>query len=141
MAGIDGFGTKFLRGNGATPTEAFVAIAEVTNVTPPGMSRDTYDVTSHDSPNRRREFIGGLVDAGEVSIEINYDPALHDVLVADFDDVDPRNYQIQFPDPALTTWTFAAIMTGFEPEAPHDDKLSASVTFKVSGAPDLSEES
>ena len=137
MAGINAKGTTFKRGDGVTPTEAFTAIAQVTNITPPGISRETLDMTAHDSPDDYMEFIGGLKDGGEVSIDLNYDPSLHDVLIADFDDDEPRSYQIVFPDADATTWQFKAVMTGFEPDAPYDDKLSASATFKVSGKPNL----
>ncbi|MDX3235651.1 phage tail tube protein [Streptomyces sp. ME03-5709C] len=137
MAGIDGFGTQLKRGDGGGP-EAFTAIANATGISGPGLSRETIDVTAHDSPDQWMEFVGGLKDGGEVSLDVNYDPSEHDALVADFDDEEPRNYQLVFPDPDETTWTFAAILTGFEPDAPYDDKLSASLTFKVSGKPTLS---
>lgn len=135
MAGLDAFGTQLERGDGAG-TEVFTAIANVTNITPPGIERETYDVTAHDSPNGWREFVGGLKDGGEVEIELNYDPREHDTLVADFEDDAPRNYRIVFPG-TLGQWAFKAIMSGFESEAPHDDKLSATVTFKVSGKPTI----
>ncbi|MFD9064183.1 phage tail tube protein [Kitasatospora purpeofusca] len=138
MAGIDGFGTQLKRGDGATPSETFTGIGEMTSIGGPSLARDTYDVTTHGSPDQWREFIGGLKDGGEVSGDVNYDPSLHDFLVADLEDKSPRTYQIVFPDPEQTTWTFKAILTGFEPSAPFDDKLSASLTWKVSGKPTLS---
>jgi predicted secreted protein len=137
MAGIDGKGVQLKRGDGAGP-EVFTAIANITNLSGPGLSRSTIDVTAHDSPDNYMEFIGGLVDPGEVSIDINYNPSVHDTLIADLEDVDPRNYQVVFPDTAATTWGISAIMTGFEPTAPTDDKLAASLTFKVSGKPTIS---
>jgi predicted secreted protein len=109
----------------------------VTNVGGPGLARDTYDVTAHDSPDQWREFIGGLKDGGEVSLDINYDPADHDSLVADFDDSAPRNYELAFPTTPETVWGLSLILTGFEPAGPHDDKLTATVTFKVTGPPVL----
>ncbi|MGW2260272.1 phage tail tube protein [Streptomyces sp. NPDC001780] len=136
MAGINGFGVKLKRGDGAA-TEVFTEIADITNLGGPGLSRETVDVTSHGSPDAWMEFVGGLKDAGEVSVDINYQPAKHDLLVDDFDDEEPRSYQIVFPDEAATTWTIKALLTGFEPEAPYDDKLSASLTLKVSGKPTL----
>lgn len=136
MAGIDGFGTQLKRGDGGGP-EAFTALANVTNISGPGLTRETIDVTAHDSPDQWMEHLGGLKDGGEVSVDVNYDPADHDVLVDDFDDDAPRNYQLVFPDVSATTWSFGAILTGFEPEAPYDDKLAASLTFKVSGKPTL----
>ncbi|PSK47977.1 hypothetical protein B0E38_06454 [Streptomyces sp. 111WW2] len=138
MAGMDGFGVQLQRGDGAEP-EVFAKIADVTSLNPPGLSRETIDVTSHDSPNGWMEFLGGLKDPGEVSADINYQPAEHDLLVADFDDKTPRNYKIVFPDDDVspTTWTFGAFLTGFEPETPYDDKASASLTFKVTGKPTI----
>lgn len=137
MAGMDGFGVQLKRGDGEA-VEAFTAIADVTNLSGPGLSRETLDVTSHGSPDGWMEFLGGLKDPGEVTADINYQPALHDVLVDDFDDTAPRNYQIVFPDTAATTWTFGALITGFEPESPYDDKAAASLTFKVTGKPTIS---
>ncbi|MFE3495258.1 phage tail tube protein [Streptomyces sp. NPDC059175] len=137
MAGMDGFGVQLKRGDGEV-SETFTAIADVTNLSGPGLSRETLDVTSHGSPDAYMEFLGGLKDAGEVSADINYQPAVHDVLVADFDDAAPRNYQIVFPDTGATTWTVKAILTGFEPETPYDDKATASLTFKISGKPTIS---
>lgn len=137
MAGMDGFGVQLQRGDGEA-VEVFTAIADITNLSGPGLSRETLDVTSHGSPDGWMEFLGGLKDPGEVSADINYQPALHDVLVADFDDTAPRNYKIVFPDTPATTWSFPAIITGFEPESPYDDKAAASLTFKVSGKPVIS---
>ncbi|MFJ6659714.1 phage tail tube protein [Streptomyces sp. NPDC091377] len=134
MAGLDAFGTQLQRGDGASPGETFTPIASVSDITPPSLERETYDVSAHDSPDGWREFVGGLKDGGEVEIEINYDPREHDSLVDDFKDRSPRSYKIVWPD-ALGDWAFKAILTNFEPEAPHDDKLAASLTFKVSGKP------
>jgi predicted secreted protein len=134
MSGLNAFGTKLQRGDGAG-TEVFVSIADVTALTPPALSRDTLDVTSHDSVNGWMEFVGGLKDPGECSADVNYQPAEHDALVSDFEDDVPRNYKIVFPDG--TTWAFAALLTGFEPDAPYDDKLAATLTWKVTGKPTI----
>jgi predicted secreted protein len=133
MSGMDGFGTRLSRGDGATPVEAFVDIAGATNFSGPGISRETLDVSAHDSPNQYREFRGGIKDPGEISCDVNYIPTQHDVFVDDLDDEDPRNYHLTFPDG--TVWEFPAILTGFEPTAPFDDKMTATITFKVSGKP------
>ncbi|GAA2985333.1 phage tail tube protein [Streptomyces fulvorobeus] len=137
MAGINAFGTLLKRGDGEA-VEVFTAIANATNISGPGLSRKTIDTTAHDSPDKYMEFVGGLVDPGEVSVDVNYDPADHDTLVADLNDVEPRNYQLVFPTTPAATWAIAAVMKGFEPTAPYDDKLTASITFKVSGKPTIS---
>lgn len=137
MSGVDGFGTQIRRGDAGTP-EVFTSIANVTDVSGPGLKRDTYDVTSHDSPEQWEEIIAGIKRSGEVSLDINYDPNIHDSLVTDMDDRVARNYQLGFPTDPPRLWTFKAWLTGLEPSAPHDDKLAASATFKLTGKPTLS---
>lgn len=135
MAGLDAFGTAFQIEDTVTPG-TFISVAHVTNVTAPAIERETLDVTAHDSANGYMEFLGGLKNGGEVSIELNYDPTAHDSLVAHMDTSDPLNYKIKWPG-ALGEWAFTAVMTGFAPEAPYDDKLTAEVSFQVSGKPTL----
>lgn len=141
MPGRDAFGTEFRRGDGATPTETFTAIANVSSISGPARSRETIDVTAHNSPDQYMQFIGGLKDGGEVSLEINYDPteSTHD-LDDDFDDTEPRNYQIVIlPDTADEhTWDFAGILTELSDEFPYDDKMGRSMTVKITGKPVLS---
>ena len=139
--GISAFGTLLKIGDGGSP-ESFTTVAEVSSIGGPTLSLDPIDVTSHDSTGGWRQFVGGLLDGGEVSLEINYDPvgATHDAstgLIADMVARTLRNFQLVFPDTGNTTWTFAALITAFEPSEPIDDKLSASVTLKVSGQPTL----
>ena len=139
--GISAFGTLLKIGDGGSP-ESFTTVAEVSSIGGPTLSLDPIDVTSHDSTGGWRQFVGGLLDGGEVSLEINYDPvgATHDAstgLIADMVARTLRNFQLVFPDTGSTTWTFAALITAFEPSEPIDDKLAASVTLKVSGQPTL----
>lgn len=134
MAGMSAFGTLIKRGNGAT-NETFTTIANVASISGPSLEADQVDVTSHDSPNMFEEFVGGIKRGGEVELELNFDPSesTHDQVLDDFDSGLGHNYQLVFPtDPAIT-WTFAAIVTKFSPDAPFDDKLSATVTLKLTG--------
>ncbi|MEV1006131.1 phage tail tube protein [Streptomyces sp. NPDC049881] len=134
MAGINGFGTAFQH---QTTPGTFVTVAESTSISGPGLSKEALDATSHQSPDAHMEFVGGLIDPGEVSVDVRYDPSLHDDLIAHMAVDQPEPYRIIWPTAEQTTWTFDAIMTGFEPEGPYDDLLTASLTFKVSGKPVL----
>lgn len=133
MAGKSGFGAKLRRGDGTGG--GFTEIANVTNISGPSTEREDIDVSAHDSPGGWMEFVGGMKDPGEVSVDINYDPSVHDVLMDDYDEDDPRRWEIVWPEG--TTWRFRAFLSGFEPEAPYDDKLEASLSFKVTGKPEL----
>ena len=138
MAGFSGFGVQFQRGDGEDP-EVFTTIGEATNISGPGFDRDTIDVSSHDSPDGIREYVGGLVDGGEVTFTVNWDPGEHVALIDDFQDAQPRNYKIVMPDPPGGDWEFPAFITGMGHEYPHDDKMSADFTFKIAGAPAFTE--
>ena len=132
MAGIDGFGTELRRGDGGTP-EIFTAIGNVGNFSGPNMERDTYDVTAHDSPNKFRQFIGGLINGGEVSAECHYDPDKHDQFVADFENPETITYEME--SPVGEVWTFEALLKGFDRESPVDGQMSATLSWQVSGKP------
>lgn len=139
---ISSFGTLLKIGDGATPTEAFTTIAEVKDISGPSLALEVTEVTSHSSPNGWREKIGTLLDGGEVTFEINYVPTenTHDAgtgLVKDMKDRTLRNFQLVFPDVASTTWEFSALVSAFEPSAPVDGSLAASVTLSISGEPTL----
>jgi len=134
------FGTLLKLGNGVTTTaETFTTIAEVKDISGPGMSLNTADVTAHDGSGWR-EHVATLLDAGEVSFDVNYVPtnATHNNtagLIKMMTSRALRNYQLVFPGP--TTWTFAAFVTGFEPGSPVDGALTASVSMRISGQPTL----
>ncbi|MEU8264914.1 phage tail tube protein [Micromonospora sp. NPDC048999] len=139
MSGVDAFGTQFKRGDGKSP-EAFTAIANVTSISGPERSRETIDVTNHGSPDGWKQYIGSLKDGGEVSLDLNYDPAedTHD-LDDDFDDDAPRSYQIVILPGTENehTWSIKGILTKVGDEFPYDDKMGRSITIKVSGKPTL----
>lgn len=140
MSGRDAFGTLFQRGDDAGAV--FTTLANVTNISGPARTRETIDVTSHDSPDGWMEFLGGLKDGGEISLDVNYDPSetTHD-LDDDFDDVEPRAYRIVIlPDTEDEhTWTISGILTALEDEFPYDDKMNRSMTIKVTGKPTLAQ--
>lgn len=112
----------------------YTALAEVTSITPPSDNLDIIDATSMDSANATREFIVGLNDPGNCSLEMNFIPgSAGDQKLIQIRDARVAVYcKIVFPN--AVTWTFLAILTGYEPAIPTDDKMSATVTFKVTGS-------
>lgn len=131
-----GYGAKFALGDGADP-ENFTELAEVFSITPPSETVDVLDATHMQSPNRTREFIEGLIDPGECSIEMNFIPgSAADVAIQALKGTGANNCRITFPDggSGSVTWTFAGILTGYEPAVPNDDKMTATVTFKVTSS-------
>jgi hypothetical protein len=139
--GISAFGTLLKKGDGGDP-ESFTTIYEVLDIGGPSLKLDTEETTNHSSTGGWEEVVATILRSGEVTFEINYDPAgaTHDAstgLIADMVARTLRNFQLVFPDTGTTTWSFAAYVTGFEPSEPVAGKLSASVTLKPSGQPTL----
>jgi len=140
--GFGGFGSLLKIGDGGGGGEVFTTIAEVTDIGGPKLKLNPIEMTSHDSTAGWKEFIGGLLEAGEMSFDLNFMPvnATHSYtsgLINDMVNRTLRNFQLVFPDTGTTTWAFSALVTSFETKEPIDDKLGASVTLQISGQPTL----
>ena len=104
---------------------------EATSLTPPAFAVDAIDVTHMQSANGTREFIPGLMDPGEASVEMNFMPGSEgEALILS---VLRTKIKARCTFPAGETVTFDAIITGYAPAAPMDDKMTATLTVKVSG--------
>lgn len=113
-------------------------IAGLTSISGLDLSADTLDVTTLDSEDGYREFIGGFKDAGEVSISGYFEPGDADGQAALYDAFEAgevASFSIIFPQGAA--WTFNGIVTGFSTGAELEDLVSFEGTIKVSGKPSL----
>lgn len=143
-----GFGALIQKGDGASP-ENFVTVLGVKSITGPQISRDTHDTTTMSSASNFREFIGGLVDAGEVTFDANFLPRdatqnqEEGGFMAEFDKSSCNsrgNWRILLPEcdgEAEGYFGFAGIVTGQQVQFPMDDLMGFSGTIKVSGRPEL----
>jgi predicted secreted protein len=136
MAGIDGFGTTLEIDINDDLFVTGLTAGELTNIDILDVTVDDYDVTTHDSPGQWREYIGGLKDGGALSADLNFDPALHGAIL----DVVKETHDVKITLPADADdaeVTFSGYINAMSAAAPHDDKLEAEITIKVSGAPTL----
>ena len=124
-----GYNTDFSIYNGSTYTE----VAEVTSITWPGYARDAVEATHLNSDDQFREYIPGLMDAGEVSIELNFVPSASDVIVAALTASTIGQFKITAQGGVNVV--FKAIVTSYQAQSPVDDRMTASATFKVTGKP------
>lgn len=127
---ISGVGTKIRRYD---PVSGWADLAEVNNITGPGMTRDFIDVTSLDSIGGYREFIAGFRDGGTVTLAMNFTRATYDLMKADFESDADVLYEIILPDPDQTSLEFMGLVTELPLTIPTDDKVTADVTIKVNG--------
>jgi hypothetical protein len=124
-------------------TEAnLVELSEVREVGFPQDETDEHDVTHLKSPGRRKEFIQGLIDGGEFTATLNYDPGdATDLLLTGAKDTGTtRKVRICIPDTSGTgtiewNFTFSAFVKRYGPENMEPNApITSTVTFRVTGA-------
>lgn len=131
---VAGFGSKL--------TWLATDVAELTSISGPSQSMDTIDVTSHDSADKFREFVAGLRDGGDITIEGNFikgDASGQIAMHTDFQGGTVRAWIIKMPGWAAGKPQMAGngYLTAFEMSYPFEDKISFSATIKVTGKPVL----
>lgn len=131
---MTGYGSTFEFRLGDDTSSAFDAAAECTSLTPPSSSVDIIDVSNMDSPDSFREFIQGLTDPGELSVGMNFVPGsdTDDNIRAWRSSREVRDWKITFPNGVVMSGQ--GFVSGYELDAPFDDKMSATLTIKVTGA-------
>lgn len=142
-----GYGAHLQRADDNSPPN-FVNVLGIKSITGPNITRDTHDVTDMNGTGWK-EFIGGLVDGGEVSFEANFlprDPSQNQEdggWMAEFDKTScdsRRIWRITLPfceGDSDGYFEFEGIVTGQQIQMPMDDLMSFNGTIKVSGRPEL----
>jgi hypothetical protein len=108
-------------------------LSEINNITPPQSESEDVDVTHMQSPNKVREFVGGLVDPGDAGFELNWVPGsdTDKILLALKRDQTIVSWKFQWPNG--TYWEFLGYVKTYNPSAETGDKMTAEVAIKVSG--------
>ena len=130
-------GAKLRIGDGGTPTEVFDAIGNIQDIQTPSSTTDLIDVTDHDSPGGRKEYLAGLTDSDEVTFTINWDP--EDTVHADVESRvgENANFELELNNKISTkgtTYAFNAVLRKFVGKAPINGQFTAEITLKPSGS-------
>ena len=151
MAGYSAFGTalgistEMSALDLTTNPSTWDYIGELTNIGGPSISVDTIDVTTHDSTDGFREFVAGVIDGGDITLEGNFtDAGSGDELIDLIESRAVVSYIVKFPTtgthPTVVnheSWLFTGSFTNFETEAPFDGKIGFTAGIKLSGQPFL----
>jgi len=125
---------------GTTFTYDSEVIGDIVAISAPSISVATIDTTTLSAVHRT--FMGGTIDSGEVSLEVMIDPMSGDAQKFE-DEFDAtataaptvKTCVITFPSGATaSTYTFSAILTGFDLSIAQDEKFIANITLKVTGS-------
>jgi predicted secreted protein len=126
---------------GSTFTWDGVAVAGLNNINGIEVTADTFDVTTHSSTAAFKEFMAGLLDGGEVSIDgffDNSDTTGQQAMLVDQTARAAKTGIITFPTATGTTWTFSGVITSVKiGDAPLAAGIPFSAKIKVSGQPTL----
>lgn len=114
--------------------DSFTTIPEVKSINGPSGSGSIIDTT--DLSSTAREKVMGLMDEGQVSLDLNYIPnnAVHELLRNQRATKALCLFRITFTDSSSTKYTFSGYVTGFAVSAGVDASLAASVTIEITGA-------
>jgi len=140
-AATAGIGTLLKIGDAATP-EVFTTIAEVLDITGPGLTSDLVDITNMDSAASWEESLPTILRSGEITFSVNFLPTNTTQsstagLINDFENRTNRNFQLVFTDTPATTWSISGYVTNVSPSAPVAAQLTMDVTIKLTGQPTL----
>lgn len=123
-------------------TEAnLTLLSEVRQTGFPQDETEELEVTHLASPNRRKEYIQGLIDSGEFTATLNYDPGgATDLLLTNAKELGTiRKCRIVVPDTSGTgaadwNFTFSCFVKKYAPDSMEPNApITATATFRVTG--------
>lgn len=133
MAAKIGLGTTV--GYETTPGGgAYTTVGEVFEFSGTSSSMDTVDSTDFSHSDGHRRFIAGLIDAGEITFTMNFDPAL--TVYAAIDTLYKarviRKWRFAYAGSTVNT-VVDAFVIGLSRAVPMDDKMTMEISLKLSG--------
>jgi len=115
-------------GTGLTITWESGFFAEIISVNGPSAAREAIQTTHMGTTTAHTFTPAELVDWGELSVTIAFDPATDPPI-----DEAAEELTLTWGNSGANTYTFDGFMTGFEPTAEIDQRMEANCTIKVDG--------
>lgn len=129
--GMIGYGSGVRIGRGATP--AWTVVNLVGDLELPDEVADDVEVTHMKSQGRRKQYIAGLIDSGELTIPTNYIPGSEtDTLFQELK-VSGENVLVEITITETgVPETFAGFLKSYSRSVPVNDKMTANAVFRLS---------
>lgn len=131
MAIVPGEGTELKLSISSTLT----TIAQLVSIDPAEKTRPAIDTS--DLASTARTFRAGMLDNGELSGVLHYDPGVvtHAALTTSIDAGTLETWELIFNDAGDAKYGFSAFLTKFKPTGTEiDGNLGAEFAIKISGA-------
>ncbi len=122
----------------ATEGGSYTPVAELTEITPPPLTKTRVDKTNHDSPDRTKEKRPGMRDPGEIDCKALLDAdQLETLYTLEADDRTERWWKVALPVADGQTlpnrWVGKGFLADIAPMTPLDDKTEVSFKIVMSG--------
>lgn len=132
-----GIGTKLAYETvaGASPV-AFTNVPQCLDFPDFAEEREFVETTSQDSPDKRREYIGGLIDVVEVEFQMNYLPndSSQEALRAMINEISPRIWRVsETQSSPEKVFYFRAFVARHAQNGPLGDRRLRSITLRRTG--------
>jgi len=127
---------QFLLGTAASP-QVLTAIEEVYSVSPVGKSNQLVDVTNFDSPAGTKEFIAGLAEGDEITVEANFIPGatMQTAAMTAVDSGATRKARLTYTGSSPNkTWSFDAVCMSYGVQPSPTERNTIRFTFKITGS-------
>lgn len=119
-------------GDGATPTEGFTAVGQITDWDGFDEKSKVIDTTTLDDDYAEKDG-GAVIDSGATGMDLLYDQANTNITALRTGLGTKKNFKLILSN-GTTQFAFAAVITGFKIMGKKDDKVRAKVSLDVSGA-------
>jgi hypothetical protein len=131
---VEAQGAVFNIGNEDVPL-TYTVVGRVTNINGIGGGQATV-IDTTDLSSTHREFIMGLADEGEITIDLNFDPtdSGQDKLSAARNSRQVQDFQVVLNDVGATTFTFQGFVLSFSKDIAIDSQISGSASIRITGA-------
>jgi predicted secreted protein len=143
MAKYTGKGSEFQIRTVVSP-EAFATVAQVRRIGSISLTSDEIEATTLDTAGDFRSFLQGFKDAGELAIEVIWDPtvvthgSLSGGLYGLFTSGETKVFRIKIPVSPLQYLRLNGFIRDFElPELNVDDPIAVTATIRLSDNPAL----
>lgn len=127
--GIIGYGTTI--GYATTSGGSYTLLAEVTKIAEPDVAVNPIKMTHLTSPNTTHEYIPGMIEPGELKLEVNFTKAQRAIYFTQLRVV--QFFKITTIDGSTTI--YPGFIMGFGGEIPTDDGVKGTLMMKVTGIP------
>lgn len=127
---------KFKLGTTASP-QVLTDIEEVLSVSGVGKTNQLLDVTNFDSDAGTREYIAGLAEGDEITVECNYKPGgtMQTVAMASVDSGLTKMAKLLYSGSSPNrSWSFNVVCLGYTVVPSSTEQNRITFTYKISGA-------